>query len=399
MLCRRLVPALVFADRTSAGVLMTDRKRLRRDDPSAQALADAEATAADPFRSPVPVTVPSERSVQEPVESQTAPGTIHRLMSQAARTGSADPLAPAAGALVRRNPVEQLTRQNEQVKPQKPASLSHEQKLGKFFDVGSDGFRQNQADKLSEEIKAGAGEKARTATPDSEKLAARLYGYAVAAKQKVTADVEAVMNRGAGKREGENFALKELDGLSGKIAEELAKKGIGARGKELPDDVLNAIDVSSLVGDALRFTIVYDFDGFTDKVLDALSFLEGAGYTSEKVGNTFKNANAMYRGINTNWRDGNGIKWELQFHTAQSYDVKTYKNHLPYEGARNVKDGDSRKALLEKQMASVSSGIATPEGLDMIKKNPWEFETRARRGKIDPGDMPMPEGIERIKEK
>ena len=229
-------------------------------------------------------------------------------------------------------------------------------------------------------------------------MADQLFKAAQDALDAITSNVETVMKRGGGKREGKEFVLKTQDGLAGKIAEELAKKKKDAGGSQSAADMIKDVDVSGLVGDALRFTIVYDFDGFTDKVLDALTFLEGCGYTSEKVGNTFKNPNAMYRGINTNWRAGKGIKWELQFHTDDSYDVKTHKNHKPYEGARNLKDGDSRKDALEKQMKGVSSAIPTPEGLDWVKKNPWEFETRARRGEAN-GAPPVPEGIERIKEK
>jgi hypothetical protein len=267
-------------------------------------------------------------------------------------------------------------------KPDKPAHLSSEDKLTNFFDVGSEDFRQNNADKLSKEIKdaakAGGGQSSRTATPESDALAGKLFAMAQASLDEVSGHVNKVMTDGGGRREGADFALKDQRGLAGKIAEELAK--LTKDGQD-PQEAMQKLDVASVVGDALRFTIIYPFEGFTAKVLGAMAELEKSGFKNQKVGNTFKNPNAMYRGINTNWRAGTGIKWELQFHTDDSFAAKQTKNHGPYEGARILQDGDSRKAILEKQMKKVSSGIATPEGLDQIKA------------------PPVPDGIEAIKER
>ena len=236
-------------------------------------------------------------------------------------------------------------------KPQKPKHHSAAIRLGTYGPIASEEFRQNAAEKLSHDIQEGP--KARTATPQSRNRAAKFLLIAHQAQDKVTKDVEQVMTQGGGRREGADYVNKDWTGLAEKMAVEEPGKG--------------DTDFLGSVGDALRFTIVYGLEGFTDKVLAAFSTLRELGYRPVKVSNTFKIKDAPYRGINTNWRAGNGIKWELQFHTDHSYKAKTDVNHLPYEGYRNAQDTDPRKALLKSQMKAVSSHIDTPEGIERIE--------------------------------
>lgn len=312
---------------------------------------------------------------------------LRRETDTAATTSSSSSSANSTGAASSTLP---------QQKPAKPPSLSASKKMAMLSDIGMD-RRQNLAVKVAAEIKKDNPQNARTGTAESNALAAKLYAQAVAAEKEITALVETATTAGGGKREGDSHKLKDESGLSGKIAQELAEKRTkGLVGDQLPAD----FDLSLLIGDALRFTIVYPFEGFTDKVLNTFELLESKGYTALKVGNTFKKANASYRGINTNWRAGMGLKWELQFHTGESFRVKEHVNHGPYEGARTLPDTDSRKGMLEEHMSAVSSSIPTPFDLHGVQMDRWNnIETRGRRGAQDSVSPPIPEGIERIKEK
>lgn len=235
-------------------------------------------------------------------------------------------------------------------KPEKPQHLSAAVRLGTFGPVANEEFRQKNAVRLADEIQEGP--KARTATPQSRNRAAKFLLIAHQAQDKVTRDVERAMTPG-GRREGAEFVNKDWKGLAEKMALEEPGKGDA--------------DFLGSVGDALRFTVMFGLEGFTDKVLAAFSTLQALGYRPVKVSNTFKVRDAPYRGINTNWRAGNGIKWELQFHTDQSYNAKTHVNHGPYEGYRNAQDTDPRRGLLKSQMKAVSSRIDTPEGIERIE--------------------------------
>ncbi|MDT4893296.1 MAG: hypothetical protein QOE97_2331 [Pseudonocardiales bacterium] len=379
---------------------MTERKRLHKTDPLA-AEPQSEEAAVSHAPAPLRAAVPAVQSVAAPAVADVPLGRspIDQLRRQHIRRTDTEvkpdkpaPLSPDRKAEIMHvgqkpdNPAPLSPDRKAEImhagqKPDKPAHLSSEQKLTNYFDVAGEDFRQHNADKLSKEVKdaakTGGGESSRTATAESNDLAGQLFTMAKSSLAEVSGHVNKVTTDAGGKREGQDYALKDQDGLAGKIAEELAK--LTKDGQD-PKEAMQKLDVASVVGDALRFTIIYPFEGFTQKVLGAMSELEKLGYKAEKVGNTFKNPDAMYRGINTNWRAGKGIKWELQFHTDDSFVAKQKKNHGPYEGARILKDGDSRKGILEKQMKKVSAGIATPEQLDQVK-------------------APVPAGIEAIKEK
>ena len=211
---------------------------------------------------------------------------------------------------------------------------------------------QGRAVELSKDIRSGP--KKREATPASRNQAAKFLLMAHQVQEKITHDVEEAMAPGGGRRAGEEFATKDWTGLADKMAmPDIQKKMKG--------DFLGAI------GDALRFTILYDVENFTDNVLGVFAFLKARGYQPVKVFNTLKDEKASYRGINTNWRSGSGIKWELQFHTPQSYQIKTDVNHDPYEGFRNAQEGDYRAGIIEKRMKKVSARIQTPEGIERIQ--------------------------------
>ena len=211
---------------------------------------------------------------------------------------------------------------------------------------------QGRSVELSKEIRSGP--KKREATPASRNQAAKFLLMAHQVQEKITKDVEEAMAPGGGRRAGEEFATKDWAGLADKMAmPDIQRKMKG--------DFLGAI------GDALRFTILFDVENFTDNVLGVFAFLKGRGYEPVKVFNTLKDEKASYRGINTNWRSGSGIKWELQFHTPQSYQIKTDVNHDPYEGFRNAQEGDYRAGIIEKRMRKVSARIQTPEGIERIQ--------------------------------
>lgn len=380
---------------------MTERKRIRRPHAGArpaQPVEPALGHAAAPMRTAVPSAVPAAPSA-----------AASAVAAQPATTGAG---YSGAAPAVRRSPVAALRRAD----PDNAAAAQAraEWKGRDEAVVNEKKAKTSEMDERAEAILKRPGEKARVSTSESDVLAKQLYATAQKAQEQITADVEAVMKRGLGERKGKEFVFKQPKGLSEKIGEELAKlkaekAKAAAAGKEAAPvtaaEVASNFDASDLVGDALRYTIVYPHPTFTDSVLSALSNL-AAKYKCEKVGNTFNKKGATYRGINTNWRpkDGAGmnIKWELQFHTRKSYDVKTYTNHKPYEAERALK-GNSEEVEAErnrlKEYMQKNSDFAIPKGVDRIQKKYVDDLGKEGASSAVAVDDETPPGVERIKEK
>jgi len=97
--------------------------------------------------------------------------------------------------------------------------------------------------------------------------------------------------------------------------------------------------------------------------------LEDAGYTKVQVKNTFK-PGAVYKGVNTTFESPQGQKFELQFHTPESFDMKQNVTHGLYEKARLPETPPAEKAAIVKQMRSLSDSVPQPDNVDQIKNFP-----------------------------
>ena len=119
------------------------------------------------------------------------------------------------------------------------------------------------------------------------------------------------------------------------------------------------------VRDALRYAIVFDEAGFTDKALQALAQL-GAQFDIERVKNTFTEG-AVYKGINITLRDrqSGGVPFEIQFHTDASIRVKG-ETHKLYRRCLNPKQNEEARTQQQRQMREKSDTVALPDGVERI---------------------------------
>ncbi|WP_153043139.1 XopAD/skwp family type III secretion system effector [Xanthomonas nasturtii] len=84
------------------------------------------------------------------------------------------------------------------------------------------------------------------------------------------------------------------------------------------------------VGDALRYALELPSEGFVIKVLAAQDALRRQGITCVNLKNYFTSGDGTYRGINASFTDAEGYAFEVQFHTAESFNAKA-QTHLPYK--------------------------------------------------------------------
>ena len=89
----------------------------------------------------------------------------------------------------------------------------------------------------------------------------------------------------------------------------------------------------SSVKDAIRYTLQYSEDHYTDSVQEDIYRLQADGFEPVELKNSWQEEE--YKGINSRWRvPENGQLFEVQFHTGISFEAKQL-THEAYERIRN----------------------------------------------------------------
>ncbi len=118
--------------------------------------------------------------------------------------------------------------------------------------------------------------------------------------------------------------------------------------------------------DTLRYTMIFSPDDYRSGYNQVLSELESRGYDVRKIWDAWALAetpnDSGYRGINVTVISSQKQKFELQFHTAESFRVKT-ETHGLYEERRNPKTSKERDAEILDIMKKIASKIERPKGI------------------------------------
>lgn len=177
--------------------------------------------------------------------------------------------------------------------------------------------------------------------------------------------LENLASQNGGVMVGLEYRLKTLPSLTRKIYTEVSEqRANGNKNYGYDDAIADMKDVG-------RFTMVFDEANFVDGVNKTLDYLESQGYKITKFKSTF-DGGKTYKGLNVNFVDKNGVKYELQFHIPASMKVKEgievdvakksayinkelYTSHDVYETTR----------LIEKE---INDGTVTPQRIKLKKQ-------------------------------
>lgn len=183
-----------------------------------------------------------------------------------------------------------------------------------------------------------------------DSLAEITYNKAVKAEPAITAKMQELELNGLGKLTGLDHRLKGKGSLSRKIISDSI------------DDNIELSAAANNIGDSVRYTLLCDEKTMANDVSTALNKLQNDGYTVRKFSNTFDSPS--YKGINTGVVAPDGTRFELQFHTAQSFSVKEETNHVFYEISRN-KSYSSKKqiSLSNRIMENAAKDVVIPKGV------------------------------------
>lgn len=190
-------------------------------------------------------------------------------------------------------------------------------------------------------------------TPDIAQVSFSVLNQATTAEPVLTATLKDLASSVGAEMAGLQFRIKSYDSMARKIADDAAEKNVSA-----------AIAAEN-IGDALRYTMIFDEDRYSAGSIAVLSDLEAKGHKVLKLKNTWREG-APYKGINVNVATPEGQKYEIQFHTPESFEMKQ-KLHSLYEECRAGTTGIAKQQQLLDEMRNESAQLNTPAGVQNIK--------------------------------
>jgi hypothetical protein len=152
---------------------------------------------------------------------------------------------------------------------------------------------------------------------------------------------------------GFEYRLKGSDRIKEKVADKLAAE---------PDRSL--AEVVQAMPDAIRYTYCFDTDDYASGYSDVKGKLEASGYEMYYGKNFW--LDSEYKGINSRWITPGGQRFEIQFHTPESFHAKHEVTHRAYERIRDPRTSEHERGELREFQREVSRLIPVPEGIRAI---------------------------------
>lgn len=127
-------------------------------------------------------------------------------------------------------------------------------------------------------------------------------------------------------------------------------------------------EVAEIINDALRYTFVLPFETYAQEFHRTIEVLESAGYQVPKsrIWNAWKyigkKRDKGYRGINITVISSKKQIFELQFHTAESFRLKTETHNL-YKELRSRAVSEEREVELISEMKKSAVYLERPKGV------------------------------------
>ena len=185
------------------------------------------------------------------------------------------------------------------------------------------------------------------------------FNIASSAEPSLTKDIMDITKKAGATTGGIQDRLKEYKSINRKIRSDYIEAKIV--GKDL-----TLQEVADNIKDANRYTAILEPDNFVEQYESIHSNLLDKGYKIVKTKNTFKDADATYRGVNSNYMDSNGVVFELQFHTKESFELKNGILHTLYSEWRDVYTPIDRKKILDEEMIKLSNTLKIPKNINKI---------------------------------
>ncbi|MBS5080668.1 MAG: minor capsid protein [Clostridiales bacterium] len=175
------------------------------------------------------------------------------------------------------------------------------------------------------------------------------YNKAVENEPEITKHVKDVAKQTGMNMEGLDYRLKTKESYLGKIKREYSPEG-------------NTYEVK----DIIRYTYTATAKDLVPKAEKAIELHKDAGYNTDRIKNSWLDSHNPYNGVNTILSSPNGQKFEIQYHTPESYAVKD-QMHKDYESWRKLDPASKEAIELRKKMFTQSQGMEVPADIERVK--------------------------------
>lgn len=133
-------------------------------------------------------------------------------------------------------------------------------------------------------------------------------------------------------------------------------------------DPLVIDDIMYNTKDIIRYTFQSSSNDLTEKYFQINAALSEMGYKQIKCKNSWLKPEEPYNGVNCNYQALNGQKFEIQYHTPESFELKNGELHKLYEEQRVIEDKKSVRYLeLEDKMFELSDKLEVPKDIEKVK--------------------------------
>ena len=188
---------------------------------------------------------------------------------------------------------------------------------------------------------------------EADKYAQQLYDAAQKAEPDVTAVLRSLESDKA-HLEGLENRLKTLESTGRKIL------------TNAHDMEISIEEASKTITDSLRYTFVIEDSDYVDMTRLITDTLIAGGYTVYSFRNYWAKKDVAYQGINALFMSKDGVIFELQYHTPDSYETKGEKTHAYYEIIRSETATDEERAEAKKKHDALFELIPVPDGVEAI---------------------------------
>lgn len=176
-----------------------------------------------------------------------------------------------------------------------------------------------------------------------------IYLQAIENEKEITKEITSIVKAAGGEMKGLENRIKKPKSVYEKVYE------------RHPRTKIQRID------DIIRYTAVYDIDDLSKCTLENLEEMKKRGYKLIKLKNTWIDKKSSYKGIKAALNDSKGQKFEIQFHTEESFNLKENELHKLYEKSRLLPDDSQEFNEINKEMLRLSKKIKVPINIGDIK--------------------------------
>ena len=193
------------------------------------------------------------------------------------------------------------------------------------------------------------------ASASSYEIARQLLDRYTEAEPELTAMIQGIVEGQGGTMAGLEFRLKSVDSLARKITSEAKFVGI------------SELEASQKMKDVSRYTALFNSSTLIGSAKETEKMLIEQGWSLKGIKNYF-GSDGAYQGLHYNF-EREGILFELQFHTQQSFNIKMV-NHYDYEVNRSSMVSDVLREMTSKWMMKNWRGFVPPDLFENIDNYP-----------------------------